>query len=341
MEKMNTYLFSGTEVYRQEKALQYLLDKNEIEKGRTSVFDASDVKTFSTDAVLYECDSFSLFDEGKKAVVIKEPFFLNPAAKGKESDKSREYRMSRFEQYLRSPNPNTLLIFYCHCFDADKRKKEYKMLEKYKAVIQNFIPLKPWEFEDYLDKEIRNRGLKLDRNARKELLLRVNSNSLLLNNALEKILLYGKTELDVNDIEHLIPQDPEVNIFKMSNAFIYGDIASIIRSKEEMKNAGYDEIGMIVLLSARLRTLYNCLKLYETGLNEKMIAARLRSKEYPVRKNLESCYGITSHTLLSYLNELADIEQNAKKGKLDVRLAFEQFLLRNGGNQKRKGFGAE
>ena len=60
-----------------------------------------------------------------------------------------------------------------------------------------------------------------------------------------------------------------------------------------------------------------------------------------MRKNLESCYGITSHTLLSYLNELADIEQNAKKGKLDVRLAFEQFLLRNGGNQKRKGFGAE
>ena len=333
---MTVYLLSGKDMYRQEERLATLLKEFSIGKDYVTTFDASNAKAFRFDEALVACYTFSLFDDSaKKAIVIKEPYFLRSASKTskKESEKQeaeKEQRLKSLEAYLKNPNPNTLLVFYCHTFSADTRKKEYKLLTTYDARIVKFELMKPWEFEKYVDDKLKENKYKLTRDARIELLERVGSDTLKFHNALVKIDLYGKKELNLEDIIHIIPINADLNIFRMSNAFIARDLSSTLLAVDEMLQARYDYVAMIAMLASKLRSLYNIKKLYERGLSDSMIATRLHADDWAIKKGLESCYHLQSKTLLRYLEELATLEQGIKAGRIEPKNGFEQFLLKNG-----------
>ncbi|MBR4162756.1 MAG: DNA polymerase III subunit delta [Solobacterium sp.] len=339
---MSVYVFTGKDMYRQEERLRKLKEELKVDEDHYVVIDASNKKAFNIDVAMMECDTFSLFDgSDRKLVVLKEPFFLNSATKeadAKASDKKktkenteREYRLNVIEQYLKSPNPMTTLVFYCHNFDADTRKKEYKVLQKYGCIINKFDKMKPWDFEKYADQELAKKGYHLTKDARSELLLRVDSDNLLFHNALEKMDLYDKKDLDREDIIHIVPASAEINVFQLSNCFIQKDLAGVIKARDEMRNAGMDVNAMIAMLASRLRSFYNMKKLNENGLYAGQIATRLHANEYAVKKGLENTFGTSSHEILTYLKELAELDQGIKGGIIDPQAGFDAFLIKNGG----------
>ncbi len=333
---MSTYILSGKDIYRVEENLRHILKNHGIDREHTVVFDASEKKGFRFDAAIIECDTFSLFDDHAKAVIVKNPFFLNAgkktesASSKKNADKDAEMRISILEQYLKKPNPSAVLIFYCVGFEADSRKKEYKLLQKYHAEIIRLQKMKKWEFENYADRQLGLSHLRLSRDARNELLNRVDGDTLLLHNALDKMVLYGQESLDLNDIEHLVSLNPEVNVFRMSNAFLRGDFADVIRARDEMLAANYDDQALIMMLAGRLRAYYSYKLLYEKGLSASEIAMRMRANEYAVKISLEGASSVRSSDLLRWLSELAELDQNIKAGRIDAPSGFEMFLLKNG-----------
>lgn len=310
------------------------------DKEHTVVFDASDPKTFRFESAIMECDTFSLFEgSDRKAVIIREPYFLNAGFKssGRASRKKeekeeadKEKRLSMLEQYLKQPNPDTALIFYCHGFDADSRKKEYKLLEKHGAVITNYKKMYDREFGIYADDELRKNGLQLTASAKRELLARADCDTLLLHRAIEKLVLYGEKKYDLEDIRSLVSLNPEVNVFAMSNLFIQGDMAGTIRAMDEMLKANIDHASMMTMLASRLRSLYCMKKLYESGMNQDMIAARTRQKPYAVKMGLQNTSGRSAKSLLNLLVQLAELDQGIKSGKILAKDGFEQFILKNG-----------
>ncbi len=333
---MSVYILSGKDIYRVEENLRHILKNHGIDREHTAVFDAGEKKGFRFDAAIMECDSFSLFDESAKAVIIKNPYFLNAGKKAetasakKNTDKDAEARLSVLEQYLKRPNPNAVLVFYCVGFEADSRKKEYKLLQKYHAEIIRLQKMKKWEFENYADKQLSLNRLQLSRDARSELLNRVDGDTLLLHNALDKMVLYGKQSLDLNDVVHLVSLNPEVNVFRMSNAFLRQDLAGVMQSRDEMLAGNYDDQALIMMLAGRLRAYYSYKLLYEKGLSVSDIAMRMHANEYAVKISLEGASSIRSSDLLRWLSELAELDQNIKAGRIDARTGFEMFLLKNG-----------
>ncbi len=332
---MSIYILSGKDIYRLQENLRHILRNHSIDKEHTFVFDASEKKSFRFDAAIMECDTFSLFDEDDKAVIIRDPYFLNAGKKNegtgtkKSTDKDAEVRMSILEQYLKKPNPHAVLIFYCRGFEADSRKKEYKLLQKHRAEIIRLQKMKKWEFENYTDKQLSLNHLRLNRDARAELLNRIDGDTLLLHNAIDKMVLYGQENLDLNDVTHLVSLNPEVNVFQMSNAFIRHDFAGVIQARDEMLSSNYDYLALIMMLAGRLRTYYKYKLLYEKGYSEGEIATRFRANEYAVKISLEAASSISSRKLLEWLCELAELDQNIKAGKTDPGYGFEMFILRN------------
>ena len=337
---MSVYVMSGKDLYRLETALKRVLSENSVHKDHTVEFDGSDQRNFRMDAAMMECDTFSLFEgSDRKAVIIRDPYFLNgsvkqgsKASKKKEDkeEKERERRLSLMEQYLKHENPDTALIFYCHGFDADTRKKEYKLLEKYGAVVTQYKKMFERDFSIYADDVLRKNKLSLKADAKRELLERCGCDTLLLHNALEKLLLYGKQNYELEDIKALVSINPELNVFNMSNQFVSGDLAGCLASMNEMLKASIDHTAMTQMLAGRLRALYTMKKLYETGMSENDIAMRLSQKPYAVKKGLESTRALSSKKLLDYLNQLAELDQGIKNGQTDPKEGFEQFILRNG-----------
>lgn len=340
---MAVYIYSGEDLYRLEEALHLLIQKHHIDADHTVRIDASNKRSFKVESVLMECDTFSIFDEDEKAVIVQDPFFLSSSQKEekkkssenakKKSDKEQDDRLNKLESYLKHSNPNTLLIFYCHGFNADSRKKEHKLLTKYGAECVTCKKMNADEFHQYLLKKIKESSFSLDADALKELEDRVDLDTLLLHQALIKMDLYGEKHFNVNDIRPLVSLNSEVDIFALTSAFSKGDLKACMETVNEMLNANYDYTVMISMLSKRLRTIFNMRYLYEQGYTNDDIAARMHVKSGYVYYVLKDSRNMTSKQILSILNELADMDQGIKQGRYIARDVFEQFLIRNGQKQ--------
>ena len=159
---------------------------------------------------------------------------------------------------------------------------------------------------------------------------------MLLHSAIEKLDLYGEKNLNLNDIKHLVSLNSDVNIFQLTTAFTQGDLKGCMEAVDDMLLANYNYTVMISMLSKRLRTLYNMMLLHETGYSNDEVAARMHVKSGFVYYALKDASHFSSKQILSYLNELADMDQGIKQGTLDPKNSFENFLIRNG---KRKHAG--
>ena len=335
---MSVYIISGKDTYRAEAYLRTLLEQKMIGKERVTTIDGS-ARRFRLDEALMECGSFSLFDSGEsKAVIIRDPQFLTASQSAKEpaapkkaakAKNEKDSVITILEQYLSDPNPDCELIFYLAGIDADSRKKEYKLMVSKGASAQKFDRMKDKEFAAYADRVLRENGLRLDRNARSELLERTGTDTMLLHNAVGKMLLYGKKDLNEDDIRNLVAMNADVNIWKMSDCFLTQDLAGVLKIRDEMLRCGYDYTAMFNMLASRLRNSCYMKQLYENGLSYDEIAVRIQGNAWVIQKNLEKMYRLSSCDLLRILNELADLDQNVKSGRADIKEGFDAFLLRN------------
>ncbi len=343
---MSIYVYCGEDLFRIEEGIKNLLKKFNIDRDHIVSIDASDKRSFNIESVLVECDSFSLFDEDRKAVIVKNPFFLSssskeaekvlktdsPAVKKRKENeaKKRDTRLERLEQYFQNENPSTLLIFACYGYQADSRKKDYKLLDLYHAEVVSFKKMDENEFHKYVDRSLKKHDLQLTKTALNELLERVNNDTTLFHSALDKLVMYGESNLDLEDIKHLVSLNSEVNIFHLTSSFTVGNLEGCMQAVDEMLLANYDYTTMIAMLSKRLRTIYNVRLLHENGYSNDEIGTRMHMKSGYIYYVLKDSSTLNAKKVLTYLYELSEIDQGVKQGILDPKNSFERFLIKNG-----------
>ena len=177
---------------------------------------------------------------------------------------------------------------------------------------------------------LKDAGIEMDDRAFKMLLERCGTDTLLFHHALVRFDLYGKKELDVNDIRHLVPLNPNINVFNLTSGFTSGDLGLAMDTANEMLASGYDYMALISMITKRLRVMYNVRHLSESGLDHQTIANRLHQKKGYVYFVYKDSSRFTSKKLLSLLSQLAQLDQGIKQGKINPRYGFEQFMIRNG-----------
>ncbi len=352
---MSIYIYAGEDIFRLEEGVKKVLQDHRIDSEHTVTIDASDKRNFHIENVLVECDTFSLFDEDKKAVIVKNPFFLSANAKEAEKvlktdsaivkkrkeneTKRRDERLQQMEQYLKQENPNTLLLFLCHGYNADTRKKDFKLLQTYHATIVNFKKMDEQEFERYVNQILKEKNYVLSPQANAEFMERISGDTMLFHAAIEKLDLYGQKQLDLDAIQHLVSLNSDVNIFHLTSSFTKGDLAGCMQAVGEMLTANYDYTVMISMLAKRLRSIYNMRLLHEDGYSNDEIGTRMHVKSGYVYYVLKDSSGISSKDVLNYLHQLAEIDQGIKAGTIDPANSFTNFLIKNGkrnhaGNQR-------
>lgn len=338
-------IISGEDIYRLENACQRLYKQQNIDKDHRFVIDASDKKTFSIEEVLRECDSYSLFDDDKKAVIVKNPFFLSSSSKEAEKPKKtdspvvkkrkeneikkRDQRIFRLEEYLKNENGNTLLVFLCHGYNADSRKKDYKLIATYAKEILNFPKMDDKDYRNFVGKRLKEENIVVDKSSLNEIVDRTAGDTLLLQQAIKKIDLYGVKTPSLEDIKHLVPINLDVDVFKLTTSFTLADVQGCFDAIEEMLMASYDYNAMIAMLAKRLRTIYNMKLLNEKGYSNEEIATRMHVKSGYVWFVLKDSHRMNAPTILLYLKELANIDQSVKLGEADPKDSFEDFIIRN------------
>lgn len=328
---MSNYVISGKNQYVAEERLKQIIKEARCNKDNVIDIDGEDARKFQIDAALYECNVVSLFEENQaRVVIIRNPWFLKSGDKAKGKEEVREHLLDVLEQYLKDPNPACTLIFFLSGIDADTRRKEYKLLEKYH--VNKFVaqPVKPWEFPAHITEVLKKNGFVLDNEARQEFEQRVGTDEFQLHNAIEKMHLYGEKKYGVNIIRQLISEDANLDIWKLGNAFLSGNAVAMMESRDQMYAKGMDVMSMIPRLASQLRKAYDIRALKDLGYDDASIAVRLRMKDSAVRMNLKGMGTLRAKGILQRMVALAEVEQAIKRGEAEPKASFEAYLLKYG-----------
>ena len=329
------YLLDGKETYFLAKKKASLLKDPDLTVDNITSFDGSTNSSFQLQEVLALCSMTSLFSE-KRVVIIDNPYFLKAGTssrtstpKKKKADKDDVNTL--LEEYCHRPTETTDLILYCYGYDADKRTKAYSILKNYEnktVKMFHFSEMSPYELETKINQELVDGKFNLDKDALEEFKIRIGNSTTEYYKALDKLDLYGKKNLNYTDIVHLIPTNPEVDIWKFGNAFLAKNYTQMMRSYYELTEI--EKVGiiqLITMLASQIRSVYNCVVCYENYLSESEIKS-YTGRYYPM-KDIQSAKGRSAKDLLKILSSLADLDQMIKRGEVTDVDAFELFIHRS------------
>lgn len=311
-----TYLLYGTEEYLIKKEVQKIQQEFQIDSINMNDYDlsSSSLKDIVEDAL-----TFSIFDD-KKMIIVENSYIFSATT----NQKNIEQDVSALENYLDYPNEDTILIFVLNREKIDGRKKITTKIKKSGVVkefneitdIQKYVKelFKPYQINDA------NAQLFCDR---------VGKHLLLMEQEIEKIKIYKGNEKEITseDITSLVHKNTNVDIFNFIDNIINKNLEDAIESYYEMIKLGEEPIKIVIMLANQIRIMYQSKELVKKGYREKDIAELLSIHPYRVKMALSKGASYSSKTLLQYLLELAQLDENIKKGNIDKNIALEMFIL--------------
>ena len=302
------YLLYGINEFAIQKEIEKIT--KDFDKMNISKYDLAedDIKDVINDA-----ETFSMFAD-KKVVIAENATIFTSSGSGD---------LETLENYLAHINTSTILIFTINEEKVDERKKITKKIKKdYKLISfnQNETP-------NSLVKSLLN-GYNITSSNINLLIDRVGTNSLILENEVNKIKLYKDDKtITKEDILNLTTKRPEIDIFKLIDDIVMKNKDEALEIYNEMLKVNEEPLKIVILLASQFRLMYQAKELAKKGYSEKNISELLKVHPYRVKLALQKGKKYKAETLLNYLSTLADIDIAIKTGKTDKNLALELFLL--------------
>ena len=307
------YLLYGKENYLIDKEIKNIINNLGIDNINISRYDMEEntIKEILEDAL-----AISLFSNDK-LIVVDNAFMFSRVQKKIDG-------IDLLEDYLNKENKTTNIIFIDRNEKLDSIKKIVKLIKE-KGVIKEFNTLKNINntvkemFGDY----------KIDYNAINILIDRVGNDLELIHSEVEKLKLYkiNENEITVKDIDDLVVENTDVDIFKFVDDIINKNKKNSIKAYKELLKLNEEPIKIVALLSSKFRLMYQASKLAKKGYTEDAISEILNVHKYPVHLAIIAGYKYNPVLLLKYLNDLADLDIGMKTGDKDKELALELFIL--------------
>lgn len=310
------YLLYGDNKYQIEKEIKKIIDDSTLTDIDINRYDLNEI---SINDIIEDAMTISLFNNNK-IIIIKDNYIFT----GNSPKNSIEHNIDILENYLKDPNPNTILIFVVNNSKLDQRKKIVKNINE-KATVKNFN--KPNNLNNIVkemfgDYNISNKDIFL-------LIDRVGNNLEILEQEIIKIKIYKDDDKNItsNDIINLTNKNIDADIFELIDAVINRDKEKAIEIYNELLKLNEESIKIIVILANQIRIIYQAKELYKIGYTGKDIASNLNIHPYRISLALEKGREYSSEVLLTYLEKLAELDFNIKSGTIDKDIGLELFIL--------------
>lgn len=293
--------------------------KNIIKENNITDKIVYDYDTTSIEDIVTECAYNSLFND-KKLVVVNNSIFLT----GKGSLESEV-----FTNYIHSVNPNTYLVLKVNSDKLDERKKIVKELKEV-SVVKCFSLIGEKDIISYAKSYFESNNKKIDYDALREISLRINSNTKVLDSELNKLLIYkiNSDNINLDDVKKVITKyEEEGNIFKLVNAVINKDKASIFNLYKDLIENKEEPQVIISLLESNIRLILCTKILLEEGYTKEKIAAHLKEHPYRVGLSINSSRNISLNELVKMLKYLSILDYEIKTGVVDRFKGLEAYFI--------------
>ena len=304
------------------KDLAYNLKNIELKINELNIANNTIIKIDYEDSniskVIEELNTISFFVENKIVILYNANFLSS-----QESDK-----YDSFLKYLNNPNETTYLFISIP--DLNQLSKSFK-----DAIINNTIvidskELSPDQFFDYIKNILKDSSYSMNDDAVNELIKRSNEDYNLLNNNIEKLMVYkfDSKNITLNDVYTMITKDLDSNVFDLVEAVIDKDKKKAYDIYLDLKASNVDDSSILGSLIFKFREMALTKKLVTSGTPKQELAQILNVKEGRAYFMIKNVSNYNLDTLVNKLNELLDIDYKSKIGLLDLEKSLLTWIIR-------------
>lgn len=316
------YVVHGEEQYQVRKAIDAIVLKEigQRDELNTIVYDALQV---DIDVILEEAQTIPFFTD-RKCILVKNANFLS-------SSNDTEIDLERLEAYLQNPMESTVMILSGEFAKMDTRKKIVKKIGSL-CKVSTCNKLDKDSLPAYLKEQLQKRQLHINNATFLTLCERLPYDIGVIQMELDKLELYGG---DINEalIKQLVTRSLEEDVFALVNAVVEKNMKRVFQIWEDLQVLNKDPIYLIALIASQFHLLYQVKCAELQGLRKQdEIASQLGVHPYRVKLALPVCSRLSIDSILDVLQQLADLDQSIKAGRVDKTLGFELFLLKLKGN---------
>ena len=313
MNNKNFYLLYGEDKAVVNKEVDNIKNKLKITEDDITYYNIEDINN-----IIEEAQTISMFSPNK-FIIIDSSSYL--------SEKKDIQNINLLEEYFEHYNSNSYLIFISNKDTIDSRKKLVKL------ITSKGITKKVEATQEYLNKYINDYlnsfGYKISNLDITYLINRVGTNINNITNELDKLMLYKINEkiITKEDIVKLTIENTDDPIYTLVGHILKNENNKAIKLYNDFTQNGMDAAGLIPVIAAQIRLLYQVKRLYNQGKTNDEIAKILEFKSvYRVKYLLSDSYYYSEEDLLKYLSSLADLDKRIKLGLIDGKTFVELFI---------------
>ena len=314
------YLLIGNEIYGQNQRKKQLIEQF------VSIDDQMNLTYYNEDAnndirqLIIQCQTYPFLSD-YRVIVYENPSFIFDS---KLLDAKQQQALV---DYLSNPVETTVFIIVINK-TVNSNSLIYKKISKY-FKIEKFDKLSQNDFEKLVRDDLKTNSVNISKDALDLLLSRLDNDVEKYKNELNKLLTYG-SELDYQDIDYLINQPIENDIFKLTNAINQNDLAASLKVyRDLLTNNKNDVLSIIGLLASQYRSMSQVKLLSQLGYNNAQIAAKLNVSAGSVYYKLRDSSTLSAKELMNKLNQLAILDESIKSGLTEPVSGLELFIIRN------------
>ena len=314
------YLLIGNEIYGQNQRKKQLIEQF------VSIDDQMNLTYYNEDAnndirqLIIQCQTYPFLSD-YRVIVYENPSFIFDS---KLLDAKQQQALV---DYLSNPVETTVFIIVINK-TVNSNSLIYKKISKY-FKIEKFDKLSQNDFEKLVRDDLKTNSVNISKDALELLLSRLDNDVEKYKNELNKLLTYG-SELDYQDIDYLINQPIENDIFKLTNAINQNDLAASLKVyRDLLTNNKNDVLSIIGLLASQYRSMSQVKLLSQLGYNNAQIAAKLNVSAGSVYYKLRDSLSLSAKELMNKLNQLAILDESIKSGLTEPVSGLELFIIRN------------
>ena len=316
------YLLMGVEHHIFDSTIERL------KKALPNIDEASiirfDLTETSIETVIEEADTLP-FLEDHKLIIAGNASFLSG------QDKKRnevEHNLTVLEEWLANPSPTATVVFIAPYEKLDGRKRITKKMREMTTVIEA-MRLEGNDLLTWVQHQAKANGAYITSQTAQTLVDMAGDNLLTLSTEIGKMATYlgSEGEITAAIIEELVPRTPEMDVFRLTDAYLAGNVSGTVSIYHDLLRNGEEPIMLTSLIAGQIRLMIHVQSLRRKGYQQHQIAKTLHVHPYRVKLMLENRKIPDENRLLMILNKLAEIDYKLKSTSGKRERLLELFFM--------------
>ena len=301
---------------------------NRVKKIKREIFSESDeyivnfdLKNDSLGSLIDEINQFFLIGDAKLIVVDNAEIFEKET-----KDKQKNNLLKELFNSIEIIGENINLIFIVHNSSINVKSDLYKLILKNGKILE-FKDIQKSDWPVYANQFFKKRNITISNEALNELIKRSNGDLNTFNNEANKLIIYKINNITLEDVEALVPQSLDDDVFKIMNSLNAGDKQSALKVYYDLRIKNIEPVTLINLFASSLLFTLNVKNLLNQNIKVDEIAKITGSSTGRVYVTIKNAKNFSFEFISSKLEKLEKLDRKIKHSETDRFLAFETFLI--------------